>query len=229
MEIVYLGHSSWVVDMGEIFLVFDYFNRSEEGDLSDGIINLSQIKDKNVIIFYSHTHHDHYSSKLHEESLEFDNVTTVVGGSTICEREKREIGGLIVYTANSTDSGVCFLIESGRATIFFAGDNADWGDGDPANDFYRDEIDYIASLNKKIDVAFIPVCTFSGMRPQALTDGAIYAIEKLNPSITFPMHANGREFLYKEFESDLRKTGSSNTIFCMQQIGQVVSRRDILL
>jgi len=117
--------------------------------------------------------------------------------------------------------GVSYFIQTDGLGIFFAGDNADWGDGDPANERYYKEIDYIANLGHRTDIAFLPVCTYSGQRPPDMTKGVFYAIDKLKPSITFPMHANGHEYIYEAFEHDLRATGSSARVVCAKQKGYI--------
>jgi len=140
-------------------------------------------------------------------------------------REKAEVGGITAHTSASTDMGVSFLVQADGLSVFHAGDNADWGDGE-SNRIYYAEIDHLAALGGPVDLAFIPICTYMGERPPAMTDGAIYAVRKLAPAVTFPMHANGREHLYKEFERDLRAAGSDARVICAEPPGP--QRTDLL-
>lgn len=222
-RVYYLGHSAWAVETQRHYLLFDCQNSNIKpgGKLMEGWVDLQGLSDKPVLVFYSHRHHDHYSRKLHQESAAYENITTILGDFekpdipntiTLRPREMRELGDITVYTAASTDEGVCFFVRTEEAGIFFAGDHAAWDESDRT--LYQSEIDYIAALGLKTDIAFIPVCTFSGERPAAMTQGAFYAITRLNPEATYPMHANGRESLYKDFEKDLREAGLEAKIIC---------------
>jgi len=55
-----------------------------------------------------------------------------------------------------------------------------------------------------------------------MTKGAIYAIDSLNPTYTFPMHANGNEKVYKDFYNDFINTGDKQTVICFDHPGQVM-------
>ena len=222
-KIYYLGHSAFVVEADDYFFIFD----AQDENYPSEFFDLNKLSDKKVRVFFSHRHHDHYCEKLHAACANLSNAFIFLGNfeSGICKntktlkpRESFEFDGMTARAADSTDDGVCFLVQTEKITIFHAGDNADWGDGEQ-NAAYYGEIDYLAGLNLKIDLAFIPVCTYSGRRPEDMTRGAVYAIEKLKPASAFPMHANGREFLYEEFEKDLRKTGSEAKIVCAKRAG----------
>ena len=230
-RVYYLGHSAWAVETPACYMLFDCQdeNVKKGGTLQQGYLDLALLNAKPVYMFYSHSHHDHYSPKLHRESHETGRGCTVLGGFksplantvTLLPHEKKDLGLFTVYTAASTDAGVCFFIKTDGLGIFFAGDHADWGDGDPANKIYYKEMDYIAALNLKTDFAFIPVCTYSGKRPGDMTKGAVYAITALKPAVTFPMHGNGNEYLYGDFYKDFLKTNHDFKIVCASQKGMV--------
>jgi L-ascorbate metabolism protein UlaG (beta-lactamase superfamily) len=229
-KIYYLGHSAWAVETQRHYLLFDCVdeNVSDGLPLAKGGVSLDLLKDKQVYIFFSHRHHDHNSPRLHRQSIKSGIGFTFLGDysssdadSTLSVKPRKcyEVGDIAVYTAGSTDAGVCFFVKADGLGIFHAGDNADWGDGDAANALYYKEIDYIAGLGFATDLAFVPVCTFSGHRPPDMTKGAMYALDKLKPKLSFPMHANGREHLYEAFEQDLRRAGSPANIICAKQRG----------
>ena len=224
----YLGHSSWVVEIGNRILVFDYgvILRND-----NATFDFEKYKDKKVVLFFSHSHEDHYDRSFHRNSQNYNNVRSILGVSSneysnaVCIRphENTELDGVKVFTSYSTDLGVSFLIVMDTATIFFAGDNAAWGNGDEANKTYYSEIDYIKSLGYAIDIAFVPVCTFNAKRTHDMTKGAIYAIDSLKPTVTFPMHANGNELLYNDFYNDYIEAGGKQTIICFETPGQVMA------
>ena len=230
-KVKYLGHSAFIVESKNYYLFFDYVGISEDDgyEIEEQIINFENYEDKTVIMFNSHDHFDHYNKALHLETQKYKNIISILGDIesnlkntiTIKPREIKEIGNIKIYAGASTDLGVCYLIDIDGFVIYYGGDNADWGDGDEANNIHYQEIDYFANLGLKVDLAFIHVCNFSGQRPKDMTNGAIYSIKKLNPRIVFPMHSAGREKLYKNFLTDAINDNCTNKIICMEKMGQI--------
>lgn len=226
--IQYLGHSAFVVDIEDYYLFFDYVGTTRflNYKVEEKEINFDDYQDKKVLMFNSHNHFDHYNKKIHKKAHEYKNITTILGDISsnlnntisIKPREEKRIDDIIIHTGDSTDMGVCYLIDINGFKIYYGGDNADWGYGD--NSLYYKEIDYLSNIHSDIDLAFIPVCNFDGERPKNITEGAIYSIKKFNLKLVIPMHAAGREYLYKEFEEDLLKSDCNNKIICMEELGQ---------
>ncbi len=196
-KVYYLGHSAWAVETEKHYLLFDVQdeNVKDGGSLEAGSVDLTKLTGKEVYMLYSHFHTDHYSKRLHNKSAASGIGFTILGDfkarmnettAMMKPRENASFGDITVHTADSTDAGVCWHVEADGVRIFFAGDHADWADGDQNNAIYYQEIDYMAGLGFETDIAFIPVCTFSGTRPEPMTRGAIYAVKKLKPAVTFP-------------------------------------------
>jgi hypothetical protein len=59
---------------------------------------------------------------------------------------------------------------------------------------------YLGSLGVRIDAAFLAVMTFSGIIQKTMVKAARYFMDSLDPRFFIPMHANGKEYLYKEFK-----------------------------
>ena len=227
--VYYLGHSAWMVETDERCMIFDYGEgRGGTGGPEAGVVNLNDFSSKQIFLFFSHSHHDHYDKKLHKTAEETGKAVTVLGGFgasagntfSLIPRTEREIAGVIVSAAASTDAGACFLVKAGGLAIYHGGDNADWGDGDLKNKRYSGEIDYLADQAGKAHIAFIPVCTFTGKQPEDMLEGALYSLNKLAPENAFPMHANGREFLYEKFAAYTRNKGYCGKIICMKSPGE---------
>ena len=228
-KVRYLGHSAFLVEIDSCYLMFDYAGSTGDSgfNVNQANINFGDYIDKPLYMFGSHDHFDHYNRELHKKASSYDNIITILGDVesnfkntvTMSPRESKRIGGVTIYTGASTDLGVCFLIDLGKFVIFHSGDNADWGDDNPMNKVYYEEINYFSNINLKVDLAFIPICNFFGDRPENMTKGAIYAIEKLNPEYVLPMHGGGNEYLYKDFAEDAKKFGIDNKIVCMKKIG----------
>jgi len=227
-KVKYLGHSAFLVDTDKYYLIFDYSGTTNEGGygVTQVDIDFENYQDKKIIMFGSHDHFDHYNRDIHEKAQKYNNITTVLGDIN-CDfertismkpREIKRLDDITIYTAGSTDMGVCFLVDLGNLVIFHGGDNADWGDGDPDNDLYYEELEYLSNIGLNIDIAFIPICNFMGERPIKMIDGSLFAIEVLKPEYVFPMHAASREYIYEDFAKDVIK--STTQIICMKKIGE---------
>lgn len=71
MKVTYLGHSGFVVEINELCLVFDYFR----GNLSEIV---EKNKDKKWYVFSSHSHQDHFNSKVFDIMADVKNVTYIL-------------------------------------------------------------------------------------------------------------------------------------------------------
>lgn len=213
--VTYLGHSGFSVETDKYFLIFDYIERyeyEEEGDIVEQVrVDFDSIK-KPIIMFQSHWHYDHYNKAFHEKLANNTNITTILGDIksnlprtyTLKPRQCLKLDDIEIHTAKSTDTGVCYLIKVDGLVIYFAGDHIDWGDDDPNNEYYWEEIDYLNSLADHVDYAFIPVCTFYGEEKERITNSALYAIEKMKPLETYPMHSSTTTKPYYAFAEIVR-------------------------
>ena len=142
MKITYVYHSCFVVELTTVILIFDYF----KGDLP------KLATDKNIYVFSSHKHHDHFSLKIFDWMKEYEGVTYVLSNDIrlsenylrrqhidpiVKERivfahknERYTIGEginrITVETLASTDQGVAFIVEVEGKTIYHAGDLNWW-------------------------------------------------------------------------------------------------------
>jgi L-ascorbate metabolism protein UlaG (beta-lactamase superfamily) len=209
-------------------LIFDYFegNRGKENKfLSNGFIDPMEIKNEKLFVFISHRHQDHFDRVILNWREVIENINYFAGWNArsngfipIPPHSSVETDAIKISTLTSTDEGVGFLVKIDGLTIFHAGDHANWDDNTPGVS-YHDEIDYISKDLRGIDIAFIPVTKFSGIRPKCMTEGALYAAEKLNPRVIFPMHGNNREYLYREFASE--EGAQSYNIVCAEKRGDM--------
>lgn len=68
MEITYIHHSCFTVEMKDFVLIFDYF----KGELPK--FN----KGKHIFVFSSHKHHDHFDYKIFDFVKDYPNITYVL-------------------------------------------------------------------------------------------------------------------------------------------------------
>jgi len=204
----YLNHSGWAVQTSEHLLVFDYWQRvlpSDRQSLDNGRINPEEVAGKNVVVFSSHSHNDHFMQEIASWSSGISNIRYVLGFegpfstdyAFIPPRGEKVVNGVKIRSIASTDSGEGFIVELDGVTIFHPGDHAcRFEEKDTA---FTSEIDFLASMYQNIDIAFVPVSGCSFNNKVALEKGNDYLVEKFHPRVVFPMHGSGNEKTYREY------------------------------
>lgn len=227
-KIFYLGHSGWAIKTKNHLLVFDYWddeNAAKAGNpnINNGFLVPEDLKNENVIIFISHDHGDHYTPAMFGWKNKFDNIKFVTGFDpkmnvkdlNIVEARKHiEIDGVDITTIPSTDTGVGFLVKTDGMTILHPGDHANMDR--ELKGPYVTEIDYLAGLTNKVDIAFFPVSGCNFRDQVALKSGVKYAVGKLNPSVVFPMHAGNHEANLLKFKEESITDGVKANFYCAE-------------
>lgn len=196
MKVTYIGHSGFLVELEETYLLFDYF----EGNIP------TLDETKKLIVFVSHNHHDHFNPKIFD--IKHDDISYILSSDvkipkTVKDKELiimeshekinisvRNNQDINVETLKSTDEGVAFLVCVEGKNIYHAGDLNLWKwkeeDDTYNNDMslnYSKEIDQL--VGKKIDVAFLPL---DPRQEEYAYEGIEEFIQKVNADIIFPMH-----------------------------------------
>lgn len=207
MNVTFILHSSFFVEMQNCCLLFDYY----EGKIPE--------TDKPLYVFASHSHEDHFSPAIFSLAKEGREVHFLLSADIQKEKvpEKLrdqtvfvfphstyEVGELRVATLESTDQGVAFLIRCEEKLLYHAGDLNCWvWSGAPRfqNDMmraqYKKELELLSG--KKIDVAFVP------LDPRQETDfdlGMRYFFEAAGANYVFPMHMWGDYSVVPLFKAD---------------------------
>jgi ankyrin repeat protein/L-ascorbate metabolism protein UlaG (beta-lactamase superfamily) len=237
-KVIYCGHSGWAVQTKNYLLIFDYLkqNAPDQTGLASGSINPQEIKDKNVIVFVSHDHSDHYDTAIYGWKDQIKNITYVYGFKAeeawvnhekgyhgpqyvyINDDQTKHLGNAMITTLKSTDSGQGFLVTADGITIYHPGDHAWFSQEDEVP--FKKEVDFIASKGQQVDIAFLPVtgCP-SRWKKEFIVEGFFYSIDKLNPAQVFPMHALQREYTMKEFAELAEKRMVENRIVLSENSG----------
>ena len=237
-RIVYAGHSGWIVQTENNVLVFDYWVKSLNPDkcLANGSFCEKEMKNKNVYVFVSHDHTDHFDKAIYNWADKVKNITYIYGFKPeeswvyqntaydgpdyqyINNNETKKINDIVVTTIKSNDTGQGFLVELDGLSIFHPGDHAMFTAED--GDVFRKEVDFIAEKCSQVDVAFLPVtgCP-SRWKKEYIIEGFFYNIDKLNPQQVFPMHAFQREYLLKEFSELAEERNNKANIVCTENRG----------
>jgi len=196
----YLFHSGWAVKTSSALMIFDYLvemRKPEHHSLSNGYVNLNEIKDQNVYVFISHGHGDHFDENILEWEKVIPNITYVFGWEAQeaqthhafgKDRISKSIGPLkvknIFYNFDNIPESA-FLIEVDGLAIYFSGDH---GNSPGAlNPDYKDNIDYMSQQSNVFDLVFLSIFG------SPTYEGELYAIDKFKPRVMLPMHYGGRE------------------------------------
>jgi L-ascorbate metabolism protein UlaG (beta-lactamase superfamily) len=217
----YLGHSGWAVQTKNHLLIFDYWEyrkpELEEG-ISRGFIKPSEIADMKIRVFVSHRHGDHYDSIIHEWKEHAKDVKYIFGWKPDrftpdltfgTDRQTVSLDGMKISNVHHSFDAVpesAFLVSVDGLLIYHAGDHGQPKGGE--HPVYKSNIDYLASLNDQIDLAFLPVF-----------GGADYAIERLAPGVAVPMHGRGGERVYAEIKRDAEERRPGLRVFAAAKPG----------
>lgn len=201
LTITYLDHSGFAVSQNDNVYIFDYSNTtpaSGKNGFSGGIVDPAQLSGKQVFVFVSHRHGDHFLPEIYKWREQLPDINYIISkdvhppafAHSVKPNEHYSIAGINILTLKSTDEGVAFLIEADGKTIYHAGDLNWWHwDGEPkawnnnmaAN--YKAQIDMLKG--KHIGLAFVPVDPRLG---NELLWGLDYLMKTADVTKAIPMH-----------------------------------------
>ena len=196
MKITYLDHSGFAVEYKKYVLIFDWY----KGKLPEFD------SEKEIYVFSSHSHYDHFDRKIFELEDIYPNVRYVLSADitekpvpskvwfVIADKEYR-IGNLKVQTLHSTDAGVAFLVYVDDRIIYHAGD-LNWWHWESEGKAYCNNmaVHYKAAMEKLA----------SAVRDEAADNGIAPAITAamapLDPRLGEEAEGLGLEWLLKNVE-----------------------------
>jgi L-ascorbate metabolism protein UlaG (beta-lactamase superfamily) len=202
IDVYYLGHSGFAVDTGVTMLVFDYWETT--CNILRPIINQ---KDRKVVFFSSHRHHDHYDDVIEGYKKMVDVRAHITGWRShdqshtyIKPHVMEQIEGIQVMSLVSNDAGCAFFVMADGVNVFHGGDLAGWED--ETKESFNKEIDFLRLQGYRLDLSFLAVTSFTGDIQKTMVNAAAYFIDSLKPSFFIPMHSNFKDYLYKEFKKE---------------------------
>lgn len=217
--ITYLFHSGYAVETKQHFLIFDYYQPSKSaGGLSDGVIDGEYLKTKkNIYVFVSHSHADHFDPVILKWAKDNPQITYILSSDITINDQKltsrvmspyETFGeeGISVKTFGSTDEGLSFYVKTDEVSIFHAGDLNWWhwkgetkAEQNYAESMFKAEIERIKGY--PIDIAFFPV---DRRLEEFYAVGAEYFAQKLQPKLLLPMHFGDDFGASKEFSAKFK-------------------------
>lgn len=207
VKVEHIFHSGFTVETENLYLVFDYY----KGNIS--------LKDKETIIFSTHSHGDHFNPIIFEWRDTKKDISYILSSDinieykdekihTMSPYEELSLDGINIKTFGSTDMGVSFLVNIDNINIFHAGDLNWWyWEEDTEKEklnmekAFKEEISKIKNFH--IDIAFFPV---DPRLESAFSLGGEYFIKEVEPKYFIPMHFGDKfsittDFIHKVEES----------------------------
>lgn len=204
MKIHYIFHSSYLVELSECYLLFDYY----QGDMPELDHN------KPLYIMASHQHYDHFSPVIFRFMLKYPDCEYILSDDISREMVQEALdqlglecnihwvheGDRLVLPKaeldifSSTDVGVSYLVHSDSSRIFHAGDLNDWHwPNVPASENEKMRENFLSILTdikgclegEKIDVAFFPLDPVQG---SGCFVGPTEFLEEIPVKMFLPMH-----------------------------------------
>lgn len=245
MQVIFIHHSCFVVEVDEKVLIFDWFDGERvEGIHFGGVLPVYE-PDTPVYVFASHKHHDHFDMDVLRLAERYPKIQFIFSkdckmspnflkkhGFEAGVREKityvgaglkYHVAGLEIETLRSTDAGVAFYIKTNGAAFFHAGDLNNWkwdGAGDLVNGTM--EANYKAQIRrlsgKKIHLAFVPMDPRLG---QYQFLGIDYFLKHTDADYIFPMHMWKDYSGIKEYKKQISNEAMASRIVeikCENQI-----------
>ena len=203
VKVYYLMHSSFVVELQDRYLLFDYFDKTAIAsavEYKGGLPDFSE--DKPIYVFGSNCRKDHFC----EDVLKLNNVKKYILSKDIklkrgtYDKEKTKfvspvhkytIDDMSVETLRSNDAGVAFVILVNGINIYFAG-TLNWWNAEGRGELYGEQYGreyrrYLRPiLNRKFDLGFVPMDGRMGEDGYFL--GMDYFIKNIDCEIIFPMN-----------------------------------------
>lgn len=154
MKLTYVFHSCFVLEAEKSILLFDYWMDPKN------VVALFLKKEKNIYVFSSHFHEDHFNRTIFEWRKQRQDTIYILSKDIYrhrrAQKEDADVwlakggtwtdGTLSVWASGSTDSGVSWIIETEGKRIFHAGDLNNWyarflQDAKPGETIYSEEFD----------------------------------------------------------------------------------------
>lgn len=172
MKIFYIYHSGFAIETKNYKLIFDYYmepKKNSENFIAEEFINDS----KQVLVFSSHGHGDHFNKKIFEwrkknpkiEYILSEDIQIKEKAYFVKEGDNFKFGEIEIKVFGSTDLGVSYFVKCDGKSFFHSGDLNWWAWSDDTlkeeeymRNLYMEKMKFIEmNLDEEIDFLFYPV------------------------------------------------------------------------
>lgn len=235
----YLGGSGWAIKTKKHVLIFDYLppydSKFQPGKkpskplLANGQLGGEELKDFQVYVFITF---ERFAPRRNAEAV-FELEKSVKNITFISDKqftkghkhifpefhEKKQIDGMEISTIKSTGiaSTLVYLVKVDGLVIFYAGNHGYWKE--ELKEAYTGEIDYVHANVEPgtLDIIFlnIPIDVMHDQPQSAvIEEGLEYALEKLQPTVLFPITREGDEQVGLHYSKEVEKKNIKTSIHC---------------
>ena len=208
MRVTCIGHSGFAIETGDVTLIFDYY--TDEHNVLPAILERAQ----RIYVFVSHSHRDHLNHDIFSWQGRYPVQRYVIANEcrrklgrslslddfpfTFLHHDEDYIDDFLkVHAFNSTDVGVCFMVDVDSRRIFHAGDYNCWHfeqersekDVKKAIGDFKVILRAIESYTDHVDLAMFPVIPNIG---GDFALGARLYLQAVKTDVFIPMHTWGR-------------------------------------
>lgn len=241
MLITYIHHSCFSVETEQCVFLFDYY----KGNIP------SFSKEKQLFVFSSHSHQDHFNHEIFKLLDEYPRITYILSKDihvrksffedpatyeviknhiiTINKNESLTLSSsLTIETFRSTDKGVAFLLTENGRTLYHAGDLNWWVWKEDTKAEYENMTKKFKSemekLNgRKIDVAFL---VLDPRQEENYYMGFDFFMRNTNTAVAFPMHFWLDYSIIDKFKTSEEAAPYKNKIMEITEEGQTFEITD---
>lgn len=220
IKINYLYNSGFAVETENYFLIFDYYLDTEDKNqknIKNGFIGVEELStDKNVIVFSSHSHEDHFNPVILTWKQLNNNIKYIFSSDIKSQNadyiyymspyDTLNLEGVKISAFDSTDLGGSFLVNVDGISIFHSGDLNWWDWSDVEKEYstemeeaFKNEISKIKLNN--VDIAFFPV---DPRLKKKYCSGGEYFIKEVAPKAFIPMHFGTNYEITDKFANDFK-------------------------
>ncbi len=245
MQVIFIHHSCFLVEVDDRVLIFDYFGNDQVKDWHFTGKIPSYAPDTRIYMFASHSHHDHFDIDILRWEKQYPNIRYILSKDIrispnflkkhgidpkvrdkvmfVSADSKYALDGISIETFRSTDAGVAYYVEADGVSIFHAGDLNDWkweGAGDLINGrMKRDYRHQIRKLSgRELNFAFVPADPRLGSN-QFL--GLDYLLRNTDAEYVFPMHMWQDYSAIAEYKNKISNSGMAERIIEVERENQV--------
>jgi L-ascorbate metabolism protein UlaG (beta-lactamase superfamily) len=245
MNILFLHHSCFVVELDTKVLVFDYFRGDRVKGYQFGGILPRYDADTPMYFFASHKHQDHFDMDIYRLADRYENIHYIISKDAkltpnflkkhgidpgirekityVTNNEEYVVVDVKVRTFLSTDAGVAFAVEADGKKIYHAGDLHNWkweGAGDLVNGkmerIYKHQIGLMSDLY--YDVAFV---VLDPRLEQHKFLGFDCFMKNVSAKYVFPMHSWQEFGIVDEYLSRISNPAFTGRIMRVEHENQI--------
>ena len=236
VQITHLYHSGFIIEYDNRVLIFDYYPAQdlEPNSIQNGYIETKYFSTKQVIVFISHEHKDHFYKDAINWKSSIQNIHYFVSKEVAAKDNRYQSSDYVtivdhddqilhkdlrIKTIRSTDSGVAFLVQAPELTLYHSGDHASWNwrnDADANDQFVQSLLSKLGNI--RIDVG---MHVFDQRLSKAGSGGFFHFIHAFKPVVAIPMHAKGKYFGNLALSEMAKEWGYEDYIWKINSPGEV--------